>query len=188
MKVIVSVFGPKEATRFKKFSPKARLNVDLKMASFSKTGSRQSMLRTEEERDMGIQIEKAILPSVFAEKYPKCEIDISVLVLEMDGESSCLAACICASSLALADAGVELRNLVAASGVSVCNPNQVIADASEQEEKRQSGSVFVSVMPSLDEVTHVFYHGKVDASLVVQGFQIAVENANKYYQAMKEAL
>jgi exosome complex component MTR3 len=187
MKLIVSVFGPREAQRSKKFDMKARLNIDLKFASFSSM-KRTSMSRTEVERDFSQQIEKAILPSILVEKYPKLDIDVHIAVLEMDGMASCMAASISATSIALADAGIEMRDLVSASSVSLISPGVMFADATELEEKKHTGSVFVAVMPSIDEVTHVYYHGKIEASAVVEGFQCAVENASKYNEAMVRCL
>jgi exosome complex component MTR3 len=48
---------------------------------------------------------------------PKSSIDVYVNVLENDGTSSSLAAAISAASVALADAGIEMYDQVAASSI-----------------------------------------------------------------------
>eukprot|EP00614_Pseudopedinella_elastica_P009741 CAMPEP_0172609816 /NCGR_PEP_ID=MMETSP1068-20121228/29734_1 /TAXON_ID=35684 /ORGANISM="Pseudopedinella elastica, Strain CCMP716" /LENGTH=317 /DNA_ID=CAMNT_0013413417 /DNA_START=10 /DNA_END=963 /DNA_ORIENTATION=- len=53
-----------------------------------------------------------LAPSVLLAELPKCVVHVHALVLARDGGE--LGAAVCASSLALADAGVPLRGLVAA--------------------------------------------------------------------------
>jgi ribonuclease PH len=49
---------------------------------------------------------------LLVDKYPKSNVDVFVLVLECDGPV--LGAAITAASLAMSDAGLELRDVVAA--------------------------------------------------------------------------
>jgi exosome complex component MTR3 len=56
---------------------------------------------------------QALEVSVMLEKYPKSVIDCYILVLESDGGA--LSASITCASMALANAGIEMYDLVAAS-------------------------------------------------------------------------
>jgi exosome complex component MTR3 len=60
----------------------------------------------------------ALEVSVNLDKFPKSVIDVYALVLEDDG--SALAAAIICGSLALADAGVELYDIVSACAAVRC--------------------------------------------------------------------
>ena len=71
-----------------------------------------SLLQTDEEKDMSSQMVGALEAAVLAHTFPKSNVDVYCLVLESGGSD--LAVCISAASLALADAGVEMRDLVSA--------------------------------------------------------------------------
>ncbi len=60
---------------------------------------------------MSSVLEQALSPAVMLEKLPKCVVSIYVVVLERDGGE--LAAAITAASVALADAAVEMYDVVA---------------------------------------------------------------------------
>lgn len=57
---------------------------------------------------------QALTPAVRLELLPKSAVDIYVNVLENDGTNASLAAAIIASSVALADAGIEMLDQVTA--------------------------------------------------------------------------
>ncbi len=56
--------------------------------------------------------EAALEPAVRLETFPKAFVDVYCLVLEADGGE--LPAAICAASMALANAGIAMNDLVAA--------------------------------------------------------------------------
>jgi len=75
-------------------------------------------LQDKEERDYSKLMEQALEAAVRLEAFPKSEVDVFVIVLQDAGAA--LAAAITAASLALADAAVEMYDLVTAcSAVSV---------------------------------------------------------------------
>lgn len=116
---------------------------------------------------------------------PKSAIDVYITVLESDGISSCLSAAITAASAALAHAGIEMLDLVAACSASyiptglsiaatesagsiVSSPPQIFMDADLEEEKHEQGSIVLAYMPSRNEVTHVLQNGKAEGAIISQ--------------------
>lgn len=77
-------------------------------------------------------IEKALSPVVLLDRFPKAVVDVYVEVMEAGGSE--LAAAVTTACLALADAGIEMTDLVAAAalvrggrgggGILVCGKNQ----------------------------------------------------------------
>lgn len=59
-------------------------------------------------------LQQALVPALLLEKYPKSQIDVFVNVLENDGTYASLAAAVTVASLALQDAGFEMRDSVMA--------------------------------------------------------------------------
>ena len=75
------------------------------------------------ERELAAQLDTALTPAVQLHTFPKSVVDVCCMVLESGGSE--LAVSTCAASLALADAGIQLQDLVAACSV-VSLPDSVM--------------------------------------------------------------
>ena len=72
-------------------------------------------MQNDEERDMCRQLLVTLEAAVLLHTFPKSNVDVYCLILESAGSD--LAVCISAASLALADAGIEMTDLVSACSV-----------------------------------------------------------------------
>lgn len=108
-------------------------------------------------------------------------------MLESDGTSSCLAAAIVASSIALADAGIEMLDQVTACS-SVFAQDQILMDGTEREESQKDGSLVLSFMPSLNEVTHILQIGQSDSVMTSKAVEQCIDGCSKIYSVMSNAL
>jgi exosome complex component MTR3 len=136
-----------------------------------------------QEKEFSQILVQALTPAIRLDLLPKSSIDVYVNVLENDGTSSCLAAAISAASVALADAGIEMYDQVAASSIvsttGVENTirlqllihniqayvqDKIVMDPSAVEEENEDGSLVVSYMPSLNEVTHILQTGNTETA------------------------
>lgn len=87
---------------------------DLKFAPFAQD-LRRERRQGLDEKQLAILVRQAVTPSIRLDLYPKSVIDINVMVLESGGGA--LGAAITSASLALADAGIELFDLMSACSV-----------------------------------------------------------------------
>ncbi|MCK4474548.1 exosome complex exonuclease Rrp41, partial [Candidatus Bathyarchaeota archaeon] len=111
-KILAAVYGPKEAhPKHLSLPDRTRLRCRYHMAPFS-VQERKSPAPSRRERELSKVIRESLEPSIFLEYYPRTSIDIFIEVLQADGGTRC--ASITAASLALADAGIPMRDLVAA--------------------------------------------------------------------------
>ena len=109
-------------------------------------------------------MEEALAGSLRLEKYPKSRFDCFVLVLEDDGGA--LPAAITAASLALADAGVEMYDMVTACSAALIEQNgtsAVVLDPTWDEEFHATGLLTLAFSPSLSAVTHLLQTGHFSA-------------------------
>lgn len=113
-KVMVGVYGPRQSDRWMKYSEQGSLDCDVRLATFA-TRQRGRPTQTQLEKELSAQLETALSASVLLHTFPKAVLDVQCLVLEAGG--SVLAAVIAAATLALADASIELRDLVSAASV-----------------------------------------------------------------------
>lgn len=130
---------------------------------------------------------QALSPAVRLELLPKSALDIYINVLESDGTSSCLAAAIIASSVALADAGIEMLDLVTACS-TVFVDDHILMDGTEEEESQKDGSLVLSYMPSLNEVTYMLQVGQSDSIVTSKAVENCIDGCSKIYSVMSNAL
>lgn len=113
-KVIVGVYGPRQSDRREAFREKGHISVDMKLASFA-TRQRGTFRQTPEEREMSALVETALEAVVLAENFPKAVLDVYITVLEAGGSE--VPCAITAASLAIASAGVDMKDIVSACSV-----------------------------------------------------------------------
>lgn len=108
---MVAVYGPRQPDRGIVYSEKGSLECDVRLTSFA-TRQRGRPGQSPEEREWRSQLETALSAAVRFEKFPKTILDVQCLVLEAGG--SVLPAAISGASIALAEAGIEMMDLVSA--------------------------------------------------------------------------
>jgi exosome complex component MTR3 len=175
--VLCGVYGPRTVTD--EFIEQGRINCDVKMTSFATRD------RTDLSKEWSLYLKEALESSVMLDKFPKSVVDIFVLVLENDG--SALSASITCASLALANAGVELFSFV--SSCSTCEVNsELVIDPTLSEEKASNGSITLSMMTPLKEITHMTQTGVFQSKKLTESIEICVDGCAKVHDSMKHAL
>lgn len=191
-KIICAVYGPREVTRREDFSMKGQLNCEIKFATFSGVIRRQH-LQDAEEKDMSVVITQALEPAVQLEKFPKSRMDVFLTVLQDDG--GVLAGAMTAASVALADAGVEMYDLVVGCSLR-SGGDSVLMDPTKLEEyeprdskyQTNSGSLAVGLMPTLHQVTALSHKGDMTLDAVSQAIEQAIEGCQQIYPVVQEVL
>jgi exosome complex component MTR3 len=115
-----------------------------------------------------LRIFEALQPAIRLEAYAKSSIQITILVLESDG--ACLAHAITCASLALLNAGIEMRDIAIGSSVGFFPGNLMALDCSETEKVTfdQSGELVLSYLPSVGSISQIIFNGNVENSLLSQ--------------------
>ena len=184
-KILAAVFGPREMHP-KHLSQPDRMVIRCRyhMAPFS-VQERKSPAPSRREVELSKVIRESLEPSVFVDLYPRTGIDVFIEVLQADGGTRC--ASITAASLAIADAGIPLRDLVVACAAGKVE-DTVVLDLMDTEDKVGAADVPVAFMPNLNAVTLL----QMDGVLAPQEFEtavnMAIEGCKKIYQMQKEAL
>ena len=122
-------------------------------------------------------------PSVFIEEYPKTIIDIYIQVLCADGGTRC--ASVTAASLALADAGISLRDLVcgvAVGKISKPDPPTLVLDLSDIEDKEGLGDLPIACMPRTRAYTLLQFDGQMTPDEFRNALDLAEKGIEKINQ------
>ena len=184
-KILVGVFGPRDVHP-KHLSQPDRMVLKCRyhMAPFS-VQERKSPAPSRREVELSKVIREALEPSVFVDLYPRAGIDVYVEVLQADGGTRCAA--ITAASLAIADAGIPLRDLVVGCAAGKID-DTVVLDLYDAEDKLGAADVPVAIMPNLNAVTLLQMDGILTPTEFETAVSMAVEGCKKIYALQKEAL
>ncbi|KAG5193051.1 ribosomal protein S5 domain 2-type protein [Tribonema minus] len=171
-KVICAVYGPHAQSMDTAFSEEGQLKCDLRMAPFAQPKRSEVRGQTDEERELSATLQQALEASVRLDLLTKTAVDVYVTVLAADG--GVLGAAITCASLALANASIELFDLVAAC-TAACADGQVLLDPTAQEEAAAGGSVLVAVMPSSREVTQWRQRGRLPSAQAAAAVELCMD-------------
>ena len=184
-KILVGVYGPKEAhPRHIAQQDRAVIQCRYHMAPFS-VDERKSPAPSRRDIELSKVIRESLEPAIFLEYYPRTSIQVYIEVLQADGGTRC--AGITTAALALADAGIPMRDLVVACAAGKAG-GKLIVDLMDTEDKVGDADVPVAYMPNLNAITLL----QMDGNLSVDEFNTAVDMAlvgcRKLYELQKEAL
>jgi exosome complex component RRP41 len=184
-KILAAVFGPREMhPKHLALPDRMVLRCRYHMAPFS-VQERKSPAPSRREVELSKVIRESLEPSVFVEFYPRTGIDVFVEVLQADGGTRC--ASITAASLAVADAGIPMRDLVVACAAGKID-DTVVLDLMDTEDKVGVADVPVAFMPNLNAVTLLQMDGILAPEEFEKAVNLAIEGCRKLYVLQKEAL
>ncbi|UCF44953.1 MAG: exosome complex exonuclease Rrp41 [Candidatus Bathyarchaeota archaeon] len=184
-KILAGVFGPKEMHPKHLSRPdRMVLRCRYHMAPFS-VEERKSPAPSRREIELSKVIGEALEPSVFVEYYPRTGVDVFIEVLQADGGTRC--ASITAASLALADAGIPMRDLVVSCAAGKVD-DTVVLDLMDTEDKLGAADVPVAVMPNSNAVTLLQMDGNLAPEEFEKAVNLAMEGCKRIYDLQKEAL
>jgi len=182
-KIVAAVYGPRQTSKME-FSERGKLNCEFKHMSFA-CEKRRNYQQDKEEKEFSTLMDQALEVSVMLDKYPKSVVDIFVTIIQADG--SVLSSAITCASMALADAGVEMFDLVASCTVATVS-GQVVLDPTSAEEVQQTSSITIAYMPSLNEVTQLVQSGVLEHSNAKEAMDLCIDGCSKLYTIMRENL
>jgi exosome complex component RRP41 len=184
-KIVVAVYGPKEMhPRHEALPDRAVVRCRYHMAPYS-VDERKAPAPSRREIEISKVIREALEPALLLEEYPRTAIDIYMEVLQSDGGSR--GAALSAASVALADAGIALRDLVAGCAAGKVE-GRVVLDLNDAEDKEGEADMPVAIMPNLRRVTLFQLDGQLTYEEFQQAFNLALEGCMKIHAEQVRAL
>jgi len=182
---IAGVYGPRTVhPRHMEEAEKAVLRTRYSMAAFSTTTrSRPGPNRRSQEISMVVR--QALTPVVFLEEFPKTAIDVHIEILQADASTRCAA--INAAALALADAGIPMRDLIASSSAGRVQ-GHVVLDIAGKEDTEGEVDLPVAYYPRKKSVTLLQMDGITTKDEFKKTINLAIKGCEKVYEEQKRAL
>ena len=184
-KVIAAVYGPREIhPKHLTLPDRAILRTRYHMVPYS-TDERKSPAPTRREIELSKVIREALESVIFVELYPRTTIDVFIEVIQADAGTR--TAGIMAASLALADAGIPMRDLIAAVAVGKVD-GQLVLDINQLEDEYGEADMPIAMMPSLGKIVLLQLNGVLTEDDFKQALQLAKKGIMKLYEYEQQAL
>jgi len=184
-KVIAAVYGPREPQPKHILLPnRAVIRCRYHMAPFS-THERKSPAPSRREIELSKVVREALEPVVLSELYPRTSIDIFIEVINADGGTR--TASVTAASLALADAGIPMKDLVA--GVAVGKvEGHIVLDIDEVEDMYGEADMPIAIAPSLNQITLLQLNGVLTYEEYIEALKLAKKGVERIYSIQRDVL
>jgi exosome complex component RRP41 len=130
-------------------------------------------------------ISEALSAVVMTELYPRTTIDVYIEILQANAGTRC--AGLTAASVALADAGIPMRDIVPAIACGKAD-GKVLLDLNKEEDNYGQADVPIAIVPSTDEIVLLQMDGNMTREELDYGLDMAFKAAHEVADLQKDAL
>lgn len=184
-----SVYGPRDLyPKFLQNPERGVIRCNYNMMPFSGSGDRVRPGPNRRSKEISMVTENALSAVVELDKFPNAVVDVFIELPQTDAGSRC--AGICAASLALADAGVPMRDLVSAVAVGRVD-DKIVVDLNYEEEAYEEGPVAdipVALVPSTGEISLLQMDGKITKEMLMDSLDKVKKSGDKIRNIQVKAL
>jgi len=184
-KIYAGVYGPREVhPKHLGLPDRGILRVYYRMATFS-VHERTSPAPNRRALEISKIIEDAITPTLFLELYPDSAIEVYVTVIAAAGGTRC--ASTTAVSLALADAGIPMKTLVAGIAAGKAD-GKIILDCNDEEDKAGDADVPCAIQMKDEKINLLQFDGDMTPEELDLALNYIKKGAKIIFQKMVEAI
>jgi exosome complex component RRP41 len=182
---VAAIYGPMEVfPRFLEDNDKAVLEVNYNMLPFS-TDDRNRPGFSRRSTEISAVIKRVLENVIFLEDFPKTKITINVDILSADASTRCAA--INAASLALALAGIPMKDLVASCSAGKIE-NTLVLDVAGKEDTEGEVDLPIAYLPLTDEVLLLQMDGILKKEEFEKLMELAKKGCKQIYEFQKKSL
>lgn len=194
-KVIAAVYGPREAIPRHTQNPlKAIINARYNMAAFS-VDDRKRPGPDRRSREISKVISEALEKVVITDYYPRAAIDVNIEVLNAEAGTRC--AGLTAAGVALADAGIPLKDIPVACAAGKIGAEEkdgkfiggwVVNDLGKEEDNFGNADLPVAISPRTNEILLLQMDGHLTFEEFERALDLAIKGCHDVSKIQKEAL
>ncbi len=184
-KILAAVYGPREMhPRHLALPNRAALRVRYHMTPFS-TDERKNPAPSRREIEISKVIREALESTILVEEFPRSSIDIFMEVIQADAGTRL--ASLMAASLAVVDAGIPVKDLIAAVAVGKAD-GIVVLDLNEPEDMWGEADMPVAMMPAIGQINLIQLNGNMTPDEFKQALDLSMKGINIIYNMEKDVL
>lgn len=184
-----AVYGPRNLyPKFLQNPSTGILRCNYNMMPFSSKGERVRPGGSRRSKEISMVTEKALLPVLNLDEYPNSVVDVFIELPETEAGSR--TAGINAASMALADAGLLMKDLVCSVSVGRVD-DKILVDLDYSEESYEDGPVAdipIAFLPNSNKISLLQMDGLVSKEQLNEAIEMGKNACRKIYEIQKEAL
>lgn len=184
-----AVYGPRILyPKFLQDPSKGILRCNYNMMPFSSRGERVRPGGSRRSKEISMVTKNSLLPVLNLDEYPNSVVDVFIELPETEAGSR--TAGINAASMALADAGLSMKDLVASVSVGRVD-DKILVDLDYTEESYEDGPVAdipVAFLPKSGKMVLLQMDGLVSEEQLSKAIEMGKEACRKIYDIQKKAL
>ncbi len=185
---IAAVYGPREVVpRFMANPKEGILRCHYTMMPFSGSGERIKPGRSRRSQEISLVMEQALRPVVDLSAFPNSVVDVFVELPQTDAGTRCAA--ISAASIALADAGIPMKDMVSSVAVGQVD-GTVLADLNYNEESYPAivSDIPTAMLHNTKEISLLQMDGEISKEDLLKALELAKAATERVYQLQVKAL
>ncbi|MBI4016702.1 MAG: exosome complex exonuclease Rrp41 [Candidatus Aenigmarchaeota archaeon] len=184
---IAAVYGPRDLyPKFLQNPQTGILRVDYNMLPFSGHGERVRPGGSRRSKEISMVMANALLPVLDLKEWPNAVVDVFVDLPQTDAGTRCAA--LCAASMALADAGLLMKDMVTAIAIGKVE-DKIVVDLNYEEDSYEHGSdIAIAMLPGTGKITLLQMDGQITPEDLKEVFAKAETACKKILEVQKTAL
>jgi exosome complex component RRP41 len=184
-KILASVYGPRSTYMRRFLRPDTGvIRVRYNMAPFS-VDDRKRPGPDRRSIEISKIAEDALRPALLLESFPNSMVEVSIEVIEAEGGTRC--AGITAAAVALADAGVPMKDIPVGCAAGKMD-DKVVLDLSEIEDKEGQADVPIVILPRTEEITLLQADGNLTEDEFEEALDLAIGGCQQIAECQRKAL
>jgi len=133
--------------------------------------------------------EWALEPAIMIDNYPSTVVDVHIYILQANASTRC--AGINAAAMALAHAGIPMKDLVSSVSIGKLD-KQLVVDLNKDEEDWKEGEGATDIPFTMTstggDITHIQLDGKISSKQLKEAAELAKKAVADIYEVQKKAL
>ncbi len=183
---IAAVYGPRALhPTYLRNPEKGILRCNYNMLSFS-TGERVKPGPSRRSKEISLVTENALLPVLDLKEFPNTVIDVFIELIQADSGTRC--AGITAAAMALADAGLIMKDLVTAVSVGKIGKQIIVDLTKEEEDLEESTDIPLAITPRDGKISLLQMDGEITKEELLKAIELGKNSCLKIYELQKKAL
>ncbi len=184
-KVLVAVYGPREAVPRHIQDPlKAVITARYNMAAFS-VDDRKRPGPDRRSREISKVISEALEKIILTEQFPRSSIDVNIEILDAEAGTRC--AGLTAAGVALADAGIPMKDIPVACAAGKID-GKVVLDLGKEEDNFGDADLPIAISPRTGEILLLQMDGHLTMDEFNQAMDLAIDGCYKAHEIQKKAI
>ena len=182
-----TVYGPRSLyPRFLQDPKKGIIRINYNMMPFSGSGDRIRPGGSRRSKEISMVTKDALTSVIDLEEFPNAVVDIFIELPQTDAGTRC--AGICAASIALADAGIPMKEMVSAIAVGLVNGKPVVDLSKEEEDLEGAVDIPIAVIPNQGTISLLQLDGEIKKEDLKKALELGVEACKKINEVQKKTL